>query len=328
MGNIIVNLIVIVIVNIIVILLIRQSIALNKEKRISEYAIDSVHGKSDSVFDKVVRSYKKYVIKVRKRIEKNSFVKNVASRYNKYILIGDSDNVVDFVVNKIFISIIFLFIVMISYAMQAKSLGIFRIFIFLIIGYYLYDIYLIVRSKRRIKLIQRDMLKAVMIMNNAFKSGKSTMQAVYIASRDLPSPINYEFKKIYKDMKYGLDASVVFDRFAKRVDIEEAKYLASSLTILNKTGGNIVTVFNSIEKTLFDRKKLEEELKNLTSASNLVTKILLFVPIIFVLIIYMLNPEYFNPLFASPLGYMLIIICIIMLAIYVYLLNKIMKVGY
>ena len=84
MGNIIVNLIVIVIVNIIVILLIRQSIALNKEKRISEYAIDSVHGKSDSVFDKVVRSYKKYVIKVRKRIEKNSFVKNVASRYNKY----------------------------------------------------------------------------------------------------------------------------------------------------------------------------------------------------------------------------------------------------
>ena len=187
---------------------------------------------------------------------------------------------------------------------------------------------MIVRSKRRIKLIQRDMLKAVMIMNNAFKSGKSTMQAVYIASRDLPSPINYEFKKIYKDMKYGLDASVVFDRFAKRVDIEEARYLASSLTILNKTGGNIVTVFSSIEKTLFDRKKLEEELKNLTSASNFVTKILLFVPIVFVLIIYMLNPEYFNPLFVSPLGYMLIIICIIMLAIYVYLLNKIMKVRY
>lgn len=328
MGNIIVNLIVIVIINTIVILIIRQSIALNKEKRISEYAIDSIRGKSDSVFDKIVKIYKTYVVKVRKRIEKYSFVKNVASRYNKYILIGDSDNVVDFIVNKIFISLMFLFIVMISYAMQAKSLGVFRIFIFLIIGYYLYDIYLIVRSKRRIKLIQRDMLKAVMIMNNAFKSGKSTMQAVYIASRDLPSPINYEFKKIYKDMKYGLDASVVFDRFAKRVDIEEARYLASSLTILNKTGGNIVTVFSSIEKTLFDRKKLEEELKNLTSASNFVTKILLFVPIVFVLIIYMLNPEYFNPLFVSPLGYMLIIICIIMLAIYVYLLNKIMKVRY
>ena len=139
MGNIIVNLIVIVIINTIVILIIRQSIALNKEKRISEYAIDSIRGKSDSVFDKIVKIYKTYVVKVRKRIEKYSFVKNVASRYNKYILIGDSDNVVDFIVNKIFISLMFLFIVMISYAMQAKSLGIFRIFIFLIIGYYIFD---------------------------------------------------------------------------------------------------------------------------------------------------------------------------------------------
>ena len=40
-------------------------------------------------------------------------------------------------------------------------------------------------------------------------------------------------------------------------------YLSSSLTILNRTGGNIVAVFDSIEKTLFDKKKLKEELKRL-----------------------------------------------------------------
>lgn len=104
--------------------------------------------------------------------------------------------------------------------------------------------------------------------------------------------------------------------------------MASTLTILNKTGGNIVAVFNSIEKTLFDKKKLEEELKNLTGASNLVVKILFFVPFIFTGIIYVLNPSYFDPLFNNPLGYFVIFIIIIMLSIYIWFLRKIMKVRY
>ena len=172
------------------------------------------------------------------------------------------------------------------------------------------------------------MLRAIMIMNSAFKSGKSTLQAVYIASRELPYPINLEFKKIYQDMKYGLDTLVVFERFSKRIDIEETRYLSTSLTILNKTGGNIVAVFNSIEKTLFDKKKLEEELKNLTAASNLVVKLLLFIPFVFIFIIYLLNPNYFSPLFSSPLGYMVIIFCILLLVVYVWLLQKILKVRF
>ena len=65
---------------------------------------------------------------------------------------------------------------------------------------------------------------------------------------------------MHQEMKYGLSVDVVFDRFAKRMNLEEAEYLSSSLTILNRTGGNIVAVFNSIEKTLFDKKKLNEEL--------------------------------------------------------------------
>ena len=120
----------------------------------------------------------------------------------------------------------------------------------------------------------------------------------------------------------------IFDRFAKRINIPEAEYLSSSLTILNKTGGNIIAVFDSIEKTLFDKKKLKEELKNSTTVSKLVVKLLLLVPIFFVLIIYMLNPGYFQPFFDSALGYLLLIIIIIMFILYAYLLQRIAKVDY
>ena len=203
-----------------------------------------------------------------------------------------------------------------------------QLFISMIIGFYLLDIYLIIQYKISRKKIENDMLRAIIIMNNAFKSGKSTIQAVEIVGKKMPAPIGYEFKKIYEEMKYGLAVDTVFDRFAKRVGVEEAEYLSSSLTILNRTGGNIIAVFDSIEKTLFDKKKLKEELKNSTLLSKLVVRILLFVPIVFVLIIYLLNPNYFDPFFDSPLGYLMLGIIAIMFSIYVYLLNKIVEVNY
>ena len=50
------------------------------------------------------------------------------------------------------------------------------------------------------------MLRAVIIMNNAFKAGKSVLQAVEIASNDLPKPISIEFKRIYQDLVFGLSS--------------------------------------------------------------------------------------------------------------------------
>ena len=171
-----------------------------------------------------------------------------------------------------------------------------------------------------------DLLRAVIVMNNAFKSGKSTLQAIKIASDELDGPLKDEFRKMYLDMKYGLSVDTVFDRFAKRVEIDEAVYLSSSLTILNKTGGNIVEVFSSIERTLFDKKKLDEELKNVSSVPKLVVKFLIAIPVIFVIVIYILNPTFFNPLFNSVLGYIIIAIILIMFIIYILLLRRILKI--
>ena len=170
------------------------------------------------------------------------------------------------------------------------------------VGYYLLDVYLYFYQKKQNKLISNELLRAIIIMNNAFKSGKSTLQALKIAADELPEPINDEFEKMYLDMKFGLSVDTVFDRFAKRVNLEEAVYVSSSLKILNKTGGNIVEVFSSIEKTLFDKKKLNEELKNISANPKMIVKVLLLIPIVFILLIYILDPSYFNPLFESVLG--------------------------
>lgn len=305
---------------------IRLNETIKLEKRISKYSIKGSRGKYDkSYYDIVLDSYKSFVKKQRKKMGK--LFPGLVRKYDKYVTDGEV-RAVDYITHKLVLSILFVILTVIALVIQGRLITMIELFISFILGFYILDIILLIFNKFKKKKIENDMLRAIIMMNNAFKSGKSTIQAVEIASKKLSKPISLEFKRMHQEMKYGLSVDVVFDRFAKRIKLEEAEYLSSSLTILNRTGGNIVAVFNSIEKTLFDKRKLKEELKNSTTVSNLLVKILLFAPLLFVLIIYLLNPNYFDPFFESATGYILLVIVFTLFIIYAYLLQKIVKVEY
>lgn len=313
---------------VVIILVLRQSVAQKKAARITYYSLQEINDSSLSLSDKFENKYHLFIKNMRPYIKKSKYLNKISKRYEKYIKYNDRDKIssVDFVTTKFIISIIFIILTIFSQALVVRKISLFDLILNYFIGYYILDIYLIINYRKQKKLIENEFLRAIIIMNNAFKAGKSTLQALKIASEELPEPINDEFKKMYLDMKYGLSVDTVFDRFCKRVNLKEATYLSSSLTILNKTGGNIVEVFSSIERTLFDKKKLNEELKNISANPNMIIKVLFIIPIIFVGIIYILNPNYFAPLFASTLGYIIVAIIIIMFIIYVLLLKKILKI--
>ena len=315
---------------ILVIIVIDFIIKLNRtfkiDRRVSRYSIDAIIDDNNSVIELMGKKYNHLLKRVRGKFKNVSFLNNQSLKYNKYITAGETKQLIDFIIIKLFVGILFVLLVVISLSIQGRILSFIGMVISFVIGYYIYDIYLYVSNKRKNNKIKNDMLRAVIVMNNAFKAGKSVLQAVEIVSKDLPKPISSEFKRIYQDLTFGISSEVAFGRFAKRVNLDEVRYLSSSLTILYKTGGNIVAVFNSIEKTLLDKKKLEEDLKNSTQASNLIVKVLMIIPVIFVLVIYILSPTYFDPLFESSLGYFMLFVIWFMFVIYIYLLNKIMKV--
>ena len=323
---IVIRFVLVIIVVVVVDLLLKINKAIRIERRVSRYSIDSIMDDDNNISEMAVNKYNHFVKKIRRRIKRISLFNNQANKYNKYVMAGDKVEVIDFIIKKLLLGVIFVVLVVVSLAIQGSVISFLGMIISFIVGYYVYDVYLYVYNKIRLRKIKNDMLRAVIIMNNAFKAGKSTMQAVYIVSHDLTGPISVEFNKIYQDLSFGISSDIAFFRFAKRVNLEEAKYISSSLTILNKTGGNIVAVFSSIERTLFEKKKLEEDLKNSTQASNLIVKVLMGIPVVFILIIYVLSPDYFDPLFSNALGYMIIFVMLVMFIVYVYLLKKIMKV--
>lgn len=322
------RIVLVIILFVIIVYVIRISKANRKAKRISRYSIEPVVNNYSSYSDRILNNYYKFIKKMRVYIKKSFYLKKSAKKYEKYVSYNNHNVIegVDFITTKFVIAIVFTTFTIFSQVFSLRLLNFFDFVINFVIGYFILDIYLHFSYKKKKKKMATDLLRAVIVMNNAFKSGKSTLQAIKITSDELEGPLKDEFKKMYLDMKYGLSVDTVFDRFAKRVGIDEAVYLSSSLTILNKTGGNIVEVFSSIERTLFDKKKLDEELKNISSVPKMIVKVLIAVPIIFVIVIYFLDPGFFVPLFDSVLGYMIVGILLIMFIIYILLLMRVLRI--
>ena len=302
--------------------------ASNLERKISRYSISPINNNTISFFDKGEDRIKKIIKSFSHFFNRSEVIKKYVKKYDKYIEYTKKDEIksIDYFSSKILLILILLVIVVIFNVLQYRNFTISQFLLVFIVGFFTIDILLWLKNIRRKKQIEEDMLKAIIIMNSAFKSGRTTMQAIEIVKNELNGPIGEEFEKMYIDITFGLELDVVFERFSKRINSEDARYISASLTILNKIGGDIVKVFSSIEKSFFNRRKLQHELKTLTSSADVMFKVLVSAPFFIFLLIYVLNPSYFTPLFTTQIGLIILVLIIIIFVLYVYFVKRIMRI--
>ncbi len=302
--------------------------SISKEKRISNFSITALSDKPISFIEKLQNLYYSVIKSISKTISKSKVCNDYSKKYEKFVVVDDThkQTSMDFISKKILFSILAVLLSIISNILKFKMFSFFQILIAFLFGFFILDVFLKIREKKEEKRIEQDFLKAVIIMNNAFKSGRSIMQAVELVSTELEGPISNEFKKILIDLTYGLELEVVFDRFASRVKLEEVKYMASSLVILNETGGKITKIFSSIERSFIERKRIKDEMNSTLALSNFVFKVLVAIPFIIFVLIYFMDPTYFIPLIKEPLGNLILVLIILIYIIYIVLVKKIVKI--
>ena len=316
---------------IIVFLLIIRALKLFKvvklEERLDFYTIKPFKNDTLTTSEKLRRIYKKFLEVFSNVFKKSVVASKYAKRLDKYIPVsGIHKDGYDILAGKLIIACLFTLLAIIIKAFQFKLLGSLETLGIFLLGFFVLDVYLFAKYKVFRWTLENDFTDAITIMNNSFKSGRSITQAMDIVSTEVKGTIGAEFKRMNLELLYGLDIERVFKRFAKRINLEEANYLTASLAILNKTGGDIIKVFSSIERSLFDKRKLRLELKSLTSGSRIIVYVLLGIPFFFVLVISMISPGYFMPFINTQLGHILLIFMIIYYIIFVVVVRKIMKV--
>lgn len=304
----------------------RKSIRL--ERRLSKYSVHALKDRSLSMTEKLVKFCQKWNQKFSKAMSKSAFLQKYSRRYEKYvpIYLPFYQTGMDFIATKFIVGIAFILIAIIAKAIQYQVMEFYEFFIPFVFGLFLPDLLFFSKYKMYRNTLENDLLQAIIIMNNAFKSGRSIQQAIDLVTKELTGPIAEEFKKMSLEISFGLSIEETFKRFSERVELEEVAYLTASLSILNRTGGNIIQVFSSIEKSLFNKKKLKLELASLTGSSKIVAYMLCIVPPLFVVFISLINPSYFVSLYTTNLGLILSGVILVIYICYIFLVRKIMKV--
>ena len=297
-------------------------------KKILPYSIEALHDKRQSMFEYFTNLFYRNLERINEIFSKSTFVEKYAKKYDKYIPIYSThfQKGMDFVSTKFIIALLFSVISIISNIIGYRLMSPYELIIPFFIGFFVPDIVYIVQYKLYKNRLENDLLQAIIVMNNAFKSGRSITQAIELVTQELDGPIGLEFKKMHMEISFGLTIEEVFKRLADRIELEEVTYLTASLSILNKTGGNVIKVFSSIEKTLFNKKKLKLELNSLTGASRIIVYALFAVPFLFILFISLISPNYFEPFYTTEIGIILMGIMIIIYLLYVVVVSKVMKV--
>ena len=299
------------------------------EKRLIKYSVEPINKYTYSLFDHFLNLYKKLIDYLKPIVSNSVFIMRHSKKFDKYVGIADNihKNGLEFICSKMIVAFITLILAIISKTLQFKVLALEEVFIPLILGYLALNIYYFIKYKQYRSRLENDLLQAIIVMNNAFKSGRSITQAIELVTKELDGPIADEFKLMHMQLQFGLSLDVAFSRFASRINLEEVNYLTASLTILNKTGGNIIKVFSSIEKTLFNKKKLKLELRSLTGSSRIIMYLLSGLPIFLIAVISFINPDYFLSLYTTPIGFVISFVALLIYISYIFVVRKIMKVG-
>ena len=327
--DILISVIICIIFVIVSFLIIREYLSFKLNKRIKDEILKPKEEDNISVLDYLLTFYEKLTSYLSSFFKKYHLFTKYSERFAKYLsyIKKDAYDSMDFVSSKFLITFLIVFLYFLVLGIKPLE---FNMIVFLSIGllsFYLLDIILIILYKNKQKLIEEQLLQAIIIMNGAFKSGKNIYGAVQIIKNELPSPIKEEFAIIAKDLDYGLDIDTIFARFYERVKVEEARYITSSLALLNKTGGSVVSIFNMIEKRFYARLRLNDELKSLTATSKLLKNFLCLIPFLLVIFILVLDYSYFKPLFTSIYGLIILGIIIILYLLYIIIIRKIMRVD-
>lgn len=150
------------------------------------------------------------------------------------------------------------------------------------------------KAKKRMGLLEEQLPDAVELMVRSLRVGHPFSSAINIVSREIPDPLGSEFGLISDEVSYGRDISDSLKDFAERMDMQDLRFLAVSVSIQAQSGGNLAEILDGLSKVIRSRFKLFRRVKAITAEAKWSGMFLSVFPLIVLVGINVIRPDYFD----------------------------------
>lgn len=191
-------------------------------------------------------------------------------------------------------------------------LGIFVGFIFCLASSRLPSLFIGAYHNRRVGKFGMQLIDALTLMANGLRSGLNIPQTIDLVSKEMANPISQEFGLIMSETQLGTTVEASFESLAKRIPTEDMEMLATAITILRETGGNLAETFDTITYTIRERIKILNKISSLVTQGIMQGVIIMLMPFGLAIVLYMIDPNQIMPMFTTPLGLVMVAFMLIL----------------
>ncbi|GAB4501702.1 MAG: type II secretion system F family protein [Anaerolineales bacterium] len=168
-----------------------------------------------------------------------------------------------------------------------------------VIGFILPIIYLRSQQGVRLTKFNQQLPDMLNLMVNGLRAGYSTMQAMEAISRELPSPISDEFRRVVQEMQLGVAMDKALDNLLRRIPSEDLDFVVTAMNVQREVGGPLAEILDTISYTIRERIRIKGEIRVMTAQVVMSGRILSLVPFGVFILLWFINQDYMKEFFKA-----------------------------
>jgi tight adherence protein B len=181
------------------------------------------------------------------------------------------------------------------------------------------------RAKRLNKL-SLQLPDALDLITRAMRAGHSLPLGIQLLTEEMQDPIAAEFRLVHEQVSFGVSLQQALGNLCERVPLTDYRYFVVSVLIQRQSGGNLTEVLLNLSRLIRERIKLMGRIRVLSAEGRMSTWILSALPFAIAALLQTFNPEFMGAMWTDPLGIKMVQILLTMMAMGVFVLNRIVKI--
>jgi tight adherence protein B len=161
-----------------------------------------------------------------------------------------------------------------------------------VVGFFLPRMYVNRQKKRRLKRFNEQLSDMINLMVNGLRAGYSTMQAMESVSKEMPSPISDEFRRVVQEMQLGIPMEAALENLLRRIPSQDLDFMVTAVNVQREVGGNLSEILDTISFTIRERVRIKGDIQTLTAQVRTSGSVLSLIPVFLTLVLWFLNPDY------------------------------------
>jgi Flp pilus assembly protein TadB len=195
-----------------------------------------------------------------------------------------------------------------------------------IAGWLVTEVFIRYRASVNRRRFEADLPEFLTLMASGLRSGLSFGQAISGAAAQGSDALARQMRRATGEVAVGADLADALMGVADRMESEDLRWTVQALRIQQRVGGSLSRILEISSTTVRQRAQLHREVRALSAEGRLSAWILMALPVAIFAFFAITRPEYVSVFWTQPLGWTLLGVLVVILAIGALWMRRVIEV--